>query len=160
MPEKRSTTIRLDEDGDVQPDSSALVKWLADQFSLFADGRAVVTVERPKRTLGQNRLIWGLLYPAIHDGLREAGVTELHLMGDDGEALTLPITVDTIHKIMKHKYLTPSEPGKEPSTRNLSTTEFSRYVENVRFDDWVQRHEIEIPMPDQPPVDAYEEEQT
>jgi len=149
MPNEQTTTATVTEDGSLQGETAgqALLSWLSETFQLFSGGRVEISVSRPTRSLRQNRTLWGVVYPQIHEGLKEAGVHDLHLMDDDGHVMDIPITVNFIHQLMKRRHLTPEEPGKEPSTRNLSTTEFTEYIRAIRHDPLVRKHDIYIEMP-------------
>lgn len=156
MPEKRSTTIRLDEDGNLTPGSPNPYAWIRERLPLFADGEVKLSMGRPTRSLDQNAALWGLIYPQLHEGLKEAGVHDFHLMDEDGELMTIPITVNFLHLLMKRRHLTPDNPGEEPSTRGLSTTAFSEYIRAIRHDPLVEKHDIYIQTPNDPPPTAYE----
>jgi len=159
MPHAQKTTVTVTDDGDLlgKTAGETLLSWLADAFALFSGGRAEVVVRRPTRTLRQNRTLWGVVYPQVHKGLKQAGVHDLHLMDDDGHLMDIPVTVHFIHRLMKRRHLTPDEPGEEPTTRTLSTTEFTEYIRAIRHDPMLTKHDIHIEMPeDKPPVQAYE----
>jgi hypothetical protein len=159
MPKQQTTTATVQDDGTLLGSGAGetLVEWLSDTFALFAGGRVEISVSRPTRTLRQNRTLWGVVYPQVHKGLKEAGVHDLHLMDDDGHLMDIPVTVHFIHRLMKRRHLTPDEPGQEPTTRTLSTTEFTEYIRAIRHDPMLTKHDIYIEMPeDEPPVEAYE----
>ena len=154
MPQQQTTTYTVTDGGDLQGRTAGqdLIQWLAEVLKLFAGGRIEITVSRPTRSLRQNRTLWGVVYPQVHKGLKEAGVHDLHLMDDDGHLMDLPITVHFIHRLMKRRHLTPDDPGKEPSTRNLDSTEFSEYIRAIRHDPLVTKHDIHIRMPNDAPL--------
>jgi len=160
MPQQQTTTYTVTDSGDLQGRTAGqdLITWLSNVLELFAGGRVEISVSRPTRSLRQNRFLWGWVYKNVHQGLREAGVTELHIMGPDGDAVTIPITMNFIHLWLKMKHLQPEDPGEEPSTTDLSTTEFSRYVEAIRHDETIRRYEIDIPDPHRAPVEVYEDD--
>lgn len=149
MPHKRSTTIRIDDDGNVQPSGEGLVRWLADQFELFADGKAVITVERPKRSLSQNSHYWGYVIRPIRQALLEAG----H-----------PVSAEALHEHFKALFLgatrsyeyTDRETGEVHevvqvrSSTDLDKTEFSDFVERIRGSELVRQLGVYIPMPGDP----------
>jgi hypothetical protein len=155
MPEKQTKRIHISEDE--APLASAEVRqWWKDMMSLFAGGPAVVSIEKPKRSLDQNSYYWGVVLPTVRDGLHDAGMTELHLVGPGGEQIDLPLSVHFLHRWFKNKYLTPEAEGKEPTTTTLDTTQFSDYVEAIKTDDMVRRLDIYIPSPGQAPMQAYD----
>jgi len=149
MPDKRKTTIHIDEDGNVQPDRTAFVRWLGDALDLFAGGRAVITVERPKRTLAQNRYYWGYVIRPTRHALLEAGYT---------------VSEEALHEHFKSLYLgveasyeyTDRDTGEvreitqTRSTTDLDQTEFDRYVERIRNSELVPQLGVYLPQPGDP----------
>ena len=154
MPKEQTHTATVCEDGTLQGDTAGqtLVDWIAEVLPLFSGGRVEVSISRPTRSLRQNRTLWGVVYPQVHKGLKEAGVHDLHLMDDDGHLMDIPVTIKFIHQVMKRRHLTPDEAGEEPSTRNLDSTEFSEYIRAIRHDPLVTKHDIHIRMPDDAPL--------
>lgn len=151
MPQKQRTSVRIDEDGKIQPRSKAewLMQWLSDRFDLFSGGDVVITVERPKRTLGQNDFYWGYIIRPIRKALTEAG----H-----------PISEKALHNHYKELFLgveksytyTDRSTGEvkevtEPrSTTDLSSTQFDRYCERIRESELVRQLGVYLPRPDDP----------
>lgn len=156
MPEQRSTTIRLDEDGDLTPGSPNPYAWIRERLPLFADGEVKLSMGRPTRSLDQNAFYWSAVLGTVHQGLHDAGIDELHLIGPGGDTITIPVTVRMLHEFYKRKFLTPDEPGEEPTTTTLDTTAMTEYIESIKNDPTVRELDIEIPSPDRPPVSAYE----
>ena len=154
MPKEQTHTATVREDGTLQGDTAGqnLVDWIAEVLPLFSSGRVEISISRPTRSLRQNRTLWGVVYPQVHKGLKEAGVHDLHLMDDDGHLMDIPVTIKFIHQVMKRRHLTPDEAGEEPSTRNLDSTEFSEYIRAIRHDPLVTKHDIHIRMPDDAPL--------
>ena len=143
MPEKRSATFYVEEDGSLYPKSK--VQWMREGLKLFAGGQVVITYERPKRSLKQNAYYWGVVIEEVRQALLEAG----H-----------PLSSKAIHEHYKAKYLsaegytyTSRETGEvheivqTRSTTDLDSTEFSDYVERIRTDELVQQLGIYIPLP-------------
>jgi len=143
MPQKQKHTATVTEDGTLQGRSAgeALISWLSDVFPLFAGGRVEIVVQRPKRTLRQNRYYWKIIQQ-VCEGFRRAGVNELHMVGPKGEMVTLPVTKDLVHTWFKNKYLTPKEPGEEPSTTNLDQTEMTAYIDRIKHDEDVRKLDV------------------
>lgn len=152
MPKKQTKRIRVNDAADAL---GRLVPWLTDTLPMWEGGEAVFSVEKPTRSNAQNRYLWGMVYPAVRDGFHDAGVMEQHLVLG-GEKVTLPITVEYLHLWFKHKYLTPEEPGEEPTTTTLSTTQMTRYIESIRNDPEVRRLGIHVPSPRGPHPADYE----
>jgi len=144
MPHSQTTTATIKDDGTLHGESAGetLVQWLSETFALFSGGRVEITVSRPTRTLRQNRRYWALLND-IAEAFRRAGVTELHMVSPQtGEQVSLPMTKDLLHKLYKNKYLTPDEPGEEPSTTTLDQTEMSDYMERILEDEEVRQLDV------------------
>jgi hypothetical protein len=148
MPEKRTHTIRLDDDGNVSQ-RDRFLRWLGDSLELFADGRAVITIERPKRTLGQNRYYWGYIIRPIRRALRDAGyrITDeaLHehfkemFLGVEGSYEYVDKETGEVHEITQGR-----------STTDLDQTQFDRYVEAIRTSELVRQLEVYLPRPGDP----------
>jgi len=144
MPKEQTTTATVKDDGTLQGKTAGqtLVRWIGDTLQLFSGGRVEVSIRRPRRTLRQNRKYWATL-SEIAEGLRRAGVTELHMVSpSSGEMVSLPVTKDLLHRYYKAKYLTPKDPGEEPSTRRLDQTEMHDYLERIKHDEEVRQLDI------------------
>jgi len=150
MPHSQTTTATVKKDGTLQGEtaSQTLVQWLSETLELFSGGRVEITVSRPTRTLRQNRRYWAMLSD-IAEAFRRAGVTELHMVSPDtGEQISLPMTKDLLHRWMKNKYLTPDEPGEEPTTTTLDQTEMSDYMERILEDEEVRQLDVSFRQQD------------
>lgn len=152
MPHKRYTKVHVQEDGTLR-NGQRLMDWLVDQFSLFADGPAVITIQRPKRSLDQNRYYFGVVLETIRQGLLDAGHT---------------FAVEDLHEHFKGRYLGgKSITYRNPETGNvrekvvprstteLDTTAFHDYIERIKTDELVRQLDIRIPSPDEVPIEAY-----
>lgn len=90
------------------------------------DGSYLVTIESTKkRTNDQNQYYWGVVVPAVYNGLREAGFNEVK-------------SRDDAHLVMKSLFLKQHIPGKDGeafelirSTTGLKTLEFSKYLMDI-----------------------------
>lgn len=86
-------------------------------------GEVRLTVERrrDKRSNQQNAYLWGVVYPAVREGLMEQG---------------FDFTMEEVHEAMKWKFLQKHEEGIElptvRSTTSLTTVEFSEYKEKIQ----------------------------
>lgn len=84
-----------------------------------------------KRSTAQNRYLWGVVYKAICDKLKEQGIKS---------AKGKEITDEDIHDICKATFLERSDKfrifglvfHREASTTELSTTEFMEYIGEIR----------------------------
>lgn len=152
MPKRRTTTVKVDEDGRIQPRSRAewlLNQWLPDTLQLFSDGWAVIGIEKPKRSLAQNRKYWGYLIRPIRKALAEAG----H-----------PISEKALHEHFKDRFLgversyeyTNPRTGEVKeivelrSTTELDSSAFEQYCERIRESELVRELGIYLPRPDDP----------
>lgn len=141
MPKKQTATFRVEE-GKLRPRSKAKHFW--EGLHLFEAGRVVVTFETETRSLAQNRFLWGYVYRPIRIAMLEAGQ---------------PVSSKAIHEHYKQKYLDPevhqmTDPvtGEvteylEYTTTDLSTTEFSDYIERIKQDELVIELGCLIPEP-------------
>jgi hypothetical protein len=109
--------------------SNPLQKRLLLDFIKTRDGLHVVEVRklRDQRSLAQNAFLWGVVYPRVLAGVREA-------WGDD------ETTIDEIHEFLKRRYLSKPLVNRrtgevmghtEPSTASLDTKEFGAYLDNI-----------------------------
>lgn len=108
---------------------------------------------KKNRSQLQNALLWGWVYAQLAKLLEEGGV--VMRLDDGGE---MPWTVDVIHEAMKQMYgkraapITTVRRGKRrtlefsPSTTNMTTSEFSEYIENIKKFSW-QFWQVQIPDP-------------
>jgi hypothetical protein len=147
MPQQQERRITVPDDGHVP---SALRRWLSDMMDLFSGGVAVLSVQRPTRSNDQNAYYWGVVLPAVRDGFHKAGIDTLHMTGPSGDQIDMPVSVNLLHRWYKNKYLVPEEPGEEPTTTNLSTTQMHEYIEAIRNDREVRRLEIHVPQAGRP----------
>lgn len=112
-------------------------------FSKMLDGEKVrVSISRYQqaRSLNQNAYYWGVVLPAIKDGLRELGLRLSIEMTDEWLVKNL-VEADsaTIHKVLKDKFCDKTEVDwssgdvimKTPSTAKMSTQDFSDYISQV-----------------------------
>ena len=107
---------------------------------LFGD--YVIKVEKPQRTVRQNRYLWGVIYPMLLIGLRKIGydfknTDEVHefmgfMRGKDivnrytGDSITIPM-----------------------STKEMTTVQMNNYCEELRD---FARNELKTEIPDPEPI--------
>lgn len=102
-------------------------------FESGSDFEVIIQKHKDKRTNQQNRYLWGVVYAII------------------GEELGYP--ADEVHELLAKKFI-PSHEIEifgarrivAKSTAQLSTTEFSQYVEQIRA--FVAQYGVLIPDPD------------
>jgi hypothetical protein len=142
MPEKRRATFYVEDDGTLYPRSK--VQWMREGLQLFAGGQVVITYERPKRSLQANKYLWGVVYKTIRLAMLDAGKA---------------VSSEALHQHFKRLYLDPDihemvdmETGevteyKTWTTTNLSTTQFTDFIERVKQDEVVLQLGCYIPEP-------------
>lgn len=128
-------------DGKLVIDNKDLMSMIIDK--VFADGSElyVILENRPvsKRTLDQNAYYWSTVVPTVRECLLDEG---------------FEIGKDQTHEFLRGKFLeveieNTKEHGILPlyfsrSTTDLTTTEFSEYIDNIN--EWlVKNYGIEIP---------------
>lgn len=96
-------------------------------------------MQRPTRSLRQNRRYWAML-TEIAKAFRRAGVDQWHIMGPGGEMVRLPVNKNTLHAWFKRKYIPPDEDG-EVTTTTLDETAFSD-MEQIRHDEDVRQLDV------------------
>ena len=120
-------------------------RWLAALSRLVGQRvRLQLWREKKRRTLAQNKLLWGTVYPVVLAGLREIAL-------DAGEQCPFR-DVDALHEALKYRHLSASivrVAGEEweipPSTTRLTTEQFSAYVEAICR--WAAAKGIYVPPP-------------
>lgn len=142
MPKKVQKTFRVTDEGALRPRSKA--RWLREQIQLFGGGKVVITMERPTRSLAQNRFYWGYVIRPIRIAMLDAGI----------EASS-----EAIHQHYKRKYLDPDihemvdpttgevQSYRTYTTTNLSETDFHDYVELIKMDEAIRTLGAYIPDP-------------
>lgn len=129
---------------------------MAIQFAKLEEGDKVkvsITPLKQVRSLNQNAYYWGVVLPAIRNGLRELG---LRLSIELADEWVLKSLVDcdqaTIHRHLKNTFCDKTELDwskgivikKIPSTAEMTSEEFSDYISQVI--QWANEVlEIEIP---------------
>ena len=115
-------------------------QWIVAQIRQYEDGEHVqVEIRPPKRSLPHNNFYWGFCIAPILKAFRAAGKTDFHLMDGNGEMMRLPLTKDVLHWWFKCKYIPEVAPeqledDKPLSTRRLTDTQMSAYIEKIRSD--------------------------
>lgn len=142
MPKKQTKTFYVEEDGKLHPRGKA--KWLWEQIQLFAGGQIVITLERPTRSLQANKYLWGVVYKTIRLAMLDAGKA---------------VSSEALHQHFKRLYLDPDihemvdmETGevteyKTWTTTNLSTTQFTDFIDRIKQDEAVLQLGCYIPSP-------------
>jgi ribosomal protein S8 len=71
-------------------------------ISELSDDRYILTIEKKynKRSDPQNAYLWGVVYPIILEGLKEAGYSEFKLKTKEN--------IEKVHTLMKYKFLKKS----------------------------------------------------
>ena len=136
MPKKRTWNFTVSEGGDVPH-----AVWLsaASEAALYAGRQAKLTMEPPPRSNQANRYYWGLVLPQIRLAALDTGQT---------------VSCEALHEHFKRLYLDPevsSVNGVEIrvyTTKNLDSTQFYDYVENIRSDEMVLGLGCYIPDPE------------
>ena len=115
------------------------------------DGDAILVVriepEEKKRTLRQNKYLWGVVYKTIVDN--DPG----YFVNDALDALRKTArlsTAEVVHEFCKARFLPSADlPGLQitvaPSTAKLPRKEFQEYVESIRL--WAA-DELQVFVPD------------
>lgn len=123
------------------------------------DGDAILVVriepEEKKRTLRQNKYLWGVVYKTIVDN--DPG----YFVNDAVDALRKTArlsTAEVVHEFCKARFLPSADlPGLQitvaPSTAKLPRKEFQEYVESIRR--WAA-DELQVFIPD-PTVCGYDD---
>ena len=112
-----------------------------DCINALKDGRYVLTLERKvnKRSTSQNNYLWGVVYPVVLNGLKNAGYN---------------ITAsEEVHDLLKYRFLKKHFENKDGeyimsvgSTSELTTTEFMEYISNIKS--WALEYlNTDVPMP-------------
>ena len=137
MPDKRTATFRV-QDGRI---ARSAQKWIVRQIQQYQDGDHVtVTLAPPTRSLKHNNFYFGFVIAPILKAFREAGMTDFHLMAPGGELVRVPLTKQMLHEWFKAKYIPEVAPeqlqdDKPLSTRRLTDTQMSAYIELIRQDE-------------------------
>ena len=102
-------------------------KKVAEEFSALTDGYYLCDLKLKKtRSLNQNRFWWGIMVPAVKDGLRDIGYREVKTDND-------------AHEVIKGLFLKKQigTPGEQKiieitgSTADLTTVEFNELIDQV-----------------------------
>ena len=137
MPEKRTATFRV-QDGRI---ARSAQKWIVRQIRQYEDGKHVTVTTAPKvRSTSHNAYYWGLVIAPTLKAFREAGLTDFHLMAPSGELVKVPLTKQMLHEWFKAKYIPEVAPeqlqdDKPLSTKRLTDTQMSAYIELIRQDE-------------------------
>ena len=101
----------------------------------------ILRKRRKKRTKSQNSYLWGVVYPIIMGCSSDDPETEESLLqtSDDVHAAMMRSgykSPDEVHEAMKWKFLRTMRgddlPATVRSTSDLTTAEFSEYVDNIK----------------------------
>lgn len=117
---------------------------IRDQFQELKDGTYLIKIStRKRRGLNQNAYYWGVVCEMVRDGLKDAGYRSI-------------LTTDDAHEALKMLFLKKQIVNEETgeciesigSTANLTTIEFSEYIE--RIIQWAAEYlSIVIPYPNE-----------
>jgi hypothetical protein len=108
---------------------------------MYADSAVEITVRKPKRSSLANRYYWGVVLATIRRAALESGQT---------------VSSDALHGYFKSRYLDPdvtvvaSFPIVTYSSKDLDSTSFFDYVENIRHDPVVMALGCHVPDPSEP----------
>jgi hypothetical protein len=115
----------------------------------MAGKRVVVTVKeyKKKRSNPQNRYYFGCVIPLVTKFFRDAG----NMVDGDDVHNYLKLRVGKLAQI----FVTPDGEVIKSlgSTAKLSTIEFEVYMTNIRA--WAAEYGLQIPEPNEIPIDAY-----
>lgn len=115
----------VDEWGKLDRKVSAQIK---EVLTGFKDKRIQIEIKEAKknRSNDQNAYLWGVVYPAAMQGLKD--------LGNEG------LSVDLVHRFFKDKFLerwrdivipATGEVYRVKTTTDLTTSEMSEYIENI-----------------------------
>lgn len=107
--------------------------------------RLAISRVSERRSLAQNRLLWGVVYPQLLDGLRELALSV-------GETCPFRDT-EELHAAMKHRFLGRTvtrflgeEWEHDPTTTTLSVEQFSVFIRQVT--EWGATKGVYVEMPE------------
>jgi predicted RNA-binding protein Jag len=101
---------------------------IKDALTGFKDKRIQIEIKEAKknRSESQNAYLWGVVYPAALQGLKD--------LGNEG------LSIDLVHRFFKDKFLerwrdivvpASGEVYRVKTTTDLTTAEMSEYIENI-----------------------------
>lgn len=149
MPKQYERIIDIDERGRI---ADAYERELLKMyFTLYASGKMRIRLSKPKRSSRANRYYFGVVIETIRRARLEAGME--------------PVSAEDLHRHFKMLYLpvrTVEIMGVdhtfEGSSKDLDSTAFFDFVENIRNDEDVRRLMLETGLTIEDPVDWQEHE--
>jgi hypothetical protein len=136
-------------DGEIIPEEPLVVN---DKLKSFHKKEVEISIKKTNsRSNPQNRYYWGVVVHMIKERFKELGYTKTDI---HDSKVSSPLTRDDVHLFLRNQFLKDDLISKEgeilgtlsKSTKDLSTDEFVKYLDNVR--DWaVISLDIEIPDP-------------
>tara|TARA_R100000742_G_C4277696_1_gene99794 strand:+ start:734 stop:1210 length:477 start_codon:yes stop_codon:yes gene_type:complete len=138
-------------DGRIIPEEPLVVN---DKLKSFHEKDVEISIKKTNsRSNPQNRYYWGVIVHMIKERFEELGYTRT--IADEAAAEYTPLTRDDVHLFLRNEFLLEdliSGDGEiigkiTISTKELSTDEFVKYLDNVR--NWAaDALEIQIPDPE------------
>ena len=137
-------------DGRIIPEEPLVVN---DKLKSFHEKDVDISIKKTNsRSNPQNRYYWGVIVHMIKERFQELGYTRTDI--NDHEVST-PLTRDDVHLFLRNEFLRDDLVSADAeiigtlakSTKDLSTDEFVKYLDNVR--NWAaDALEIQIPDPE------------
>tara|TARA_R110002051_G_scaffold227602_1_gene289889 strand:- start:245 stop:718 length:474 start_codon:yes stop_codon:yes gene_type:complete len=135
--------------GEIIPEEPLVVN---DKLKEFHEKEVEISIKKTNsRSNPQNRYYWGVIVHMIKERFQELGYTKTDIRDAN---VSTPLTREDVHLFLRDQFLKDDLISKDgevigtlsQSTKNLSTDEFVKFLDNVR--DWaVMSLDINIPDP-------------